>query len=368
MSDSVHMKETRSFCRFPGSYSTLHTHTWTIEDFEERLHEDSKKDLNCLIFIDDRVEKNRLWWITLEPDSVLNSKDHKIKIRSSNIASAKIRKVKTAVSVVDSSGRRHKIGEDFLRKENSRHDDEERVYMKIKFNLKDDDLIVVNDTLVIVCEITLFSDFEEEYREEKDGQILNNDPSSSKTKLVADLAQNRDEFTDINIIVQGKTFPCHRFMLSARSRVFQAMLQTNMRERESGKIKIQDLTSEVVSEMLEFIYTGEIKKNLSGDLLRELLIAADKYQLDLMKNMCEELLSSAVSVENCLKNLSIANLCGAINLKKASIQFILNNSVTVTTSKEWLNCIKNHPELAAEVTQSIAKNRFTPEAKRRRTE
>ena len=368
MSDSVHMEETHSFCKFPGSYSTLHTHTLTIDDFEERLHEDSNKDFNCHFFINGQEKEKSLWWISLEPDSVLNSKDHKIKIWSSNIASAKIRKVKTAVSVVDSSGRRHKIGEDFLRKENSRHDDEERVYMKIKFNLKDDDLIVVNDTLVIVCEITLFSDFEEEYREEKDGQILNNDPSSSKKKLVADLAQNRDEFTDINIIVQGKTFPCHRFMLSARSRVFQAMLQTNMRERESGKIKIQDLTSEVVSEMLEFIYTGEIKKNLSGDLLRELLIAADKYQLDLMKNMCEELLSSAVSVENCLKNLSIANLCGAINLKKASIQFILNNSVTVTTSKEWLNCIKNHPELAAEVTQSIAKNRFTPEAKRRRTE
>ena len=157
-------------------------------------------------------------------------------------------------------------------------------------------------------------------------------------------------------------------MLAARSPVFHAMLQTNMREKESGKIEIQDLTSEVVSEMLEFIYTGEIKENLSEDLLRELLIAADKYQLDLLKKICEEMLSSAVTVENCLKNLSMANLCGAENLKKASIQFILNNSVAVTTSNEWLSCIKNHPELAAEVTQSIAKNSFNPEAKRRRTE
>ena len=158
------------------------------------------------------------------------------------------------------------------------------------------------------------------------------------------------------------------FMLAARSRVFQAMLRTNMREKESGRIDIQDLTHEVVSEMLEFIYTGEINKNLSEDFLRELFIAADKYQLDLLKNMCEHLLSSAVAVKNCLKNLSFTNLYVTKTLKKSSLEFIMRNTVAVTTSREWLDCIKPQPELAAEVTQAIAKNCYNPGAKRRKTE
>ena len=359
MTDPVHKKESRSSCRFLRSESVFHTYTWIIEDFEKRR--DEKNGLKSSIRFKSQNGKDTLWFIALdyEPDP----RDHTIIVMPIINASAKIRKVKTVVSVVDTSGSRsrQKIGEE--KKQINEKPIDRAVF---RFPLKHEDLIVVNDTLVIECEITLYSDYEEESTDEEEEKSLEKYQDSSKTKLMADLAQNRDQFTDIMIMVQGKIFPCHMFMLAARSRVFQAMFQSNMREKESGKIEIQDLTHEVVSEMLQFIYTGAVNKNLSEDFVRELFIAADKYQLDLLKNMCEEMLSSVVSIKSCLKNLSLAKLYMTKTLKKSSLEFIMKNTVAVTTSKEWLDCIKDQPELAAEVTQAIAKNCYNPEAKRRR--
>ena len=54
-----------------------------------------------------------------------------------------------------------------------------------------------------------------------------------------------------------QTFDCHEFVLSARSPVFRAMFQHDMAEKQSKVVEIQTLHSDVVAEMLQYIYTGK---------------------------------------------------------------------------------------------------------------
>jgi hypothetical protein len=65
--------------------------------------------------------------------------------------------------------------------------------------------------------------------------------------------------------------------------VFLAMFTAQMNERAEGRVVIPDADSQVLGQMLEWMYTGK-----TGDLAdpvvdRGLLFVADKYQLDEFK-------------------------------------------------------------------------------------
>ena len=90
---------------------------------------------------------------------------------------------------------------------------------------------------------------------------------------------------DVTLTSGEKVFYCHKGILSARSPVFKAMFQSNMKENELGTVEIEDIQQEAFSEFLNYIYTGSI--SLSFDKYgKELLALADKYQVDELKRAC----------------------------------------------------------------------------------
>ena len=101
-------------------------------------------------------------------------------------------------------------------------------------------------------------------------------------------------------------FDCHQFMLSARSPVFRAMFQADMTEKKSRKVDVKDLHPDVVAEMLTFIYTGNTP-NLNR-LAGELLAAAEQYQLELLKNICEERLCNSLEIGNSVSHLVLGDM------------------------------------------------------------
>ena len=113
--------------------------------------------------------------------------------------------------------------------------------------------------------------------------------------------------SDVEIICGERTFDCHQMILSVRSPVFRAMFQNDMAEKRTNRVEIQDLSEEVVAQMLRFIYTGSSNLDVNNpDINYELLEAAEKYQLELLKKICANKLKSTLTVENCIQNLIFA--------------------------------------------------------------
>ena len=79
--------------------------------------------------------------------------------------------------------------------------------------------------------------------------------------------------------------------------MFAAMFVADLSEKRTNTLLIEDIDADVFVEMLRFIYTDEVKniKNLAA----KLLVAADKYMLDLLKLKCEKVLAENITVENC---------------------------------------------------------------------
>jgi len=76
----------------------------------------------------------------------------------------------------------------------------------------------------------------------------------------------------------GKSFPCHKVILCARSSVFKRMLAGGWDEAKEGEATVEDVEPEVLGMVLEFIYSGEVTA-MEGRA-KELLYAADKYGLE----------------------------------------------------------------------------------------
>lgn len=84
---------------------------------------------------------------------------------------------------------------------------------------------------------------------------------------------------------KNHSFLAHRAILAARSTHFSNMLHSGMIESRSGKVEITDTDVAVFKQFLHFLYTGSVVEPFTD--FEELLIIADKYQIDSLINLCE---------------------------------------------------------------------------------
>jgi len=174
-------------------------------------------------------------------------------------------------------------------------------------------------------------------------------------KLSNDLCQllAEKELSDIEIHCDEKVFPSHQVVLAARSPVFKAMIQAEMKEKQDKKIVIEDTDPSTVAEMLNFIYTGDISPDGMEEMTKDLLRVADKYQLDDLKEMCEEKLVSNISVENSIEGLVLGDSHNASKLKKIALNLVAKNMKKIVDTDVYKDLLAQRPALTLEITKVI---------------
>jgi len=190
---------------------------------------------------------------------------------------------------------------------------ERKLYVERKCHFIED--AVEGDSLELVCEIEIIEAFMP-----MSSMIHHKQFFKDMDHLYLDQTNNYD----VTLTCGEKVFYCHKGILSARSPVFKAMFQSNMKENELGTVEIEDIQQEAFSEFLNYIYTGSI--SLSFDKYgKELLAVADKYQVDKLKRACEKELISKLDAENCSEMIVMAECNKAEKLKKAAFELFNKN-------------------------------------------
>ena len=135
-------------------------------------------------------------------------------------------------------------------------------------------------------------------------------------------------FTDLEIAVGCNTIRAHKIVLASRSPVFEAMFQADgFTENRSNVIKIDDLSATTVYEMIRFVYTDQVED--METMAKDLLVAADKYLIDLFKSKCEDFLVQTLTIVNCSEMFLFADKNSAERLKEAAKEFILFHAAEV---------------------------------------
>lgn len=158
------------------------------------------------------------------------------------------------------------------------------------------------------------------------------------------------EFSDLEIECDWKDFHCHQSVLAARSPVLKAMIQDGkekpIKAKQVLKIDVDDVDREVFAEMLTFIYTGDLnKEKVLTEKASELLEAADKYQLDFLKDVWEEKLCSILTADNSVEFLVLGDLFQAPKLKKMALRLVSRNKSKIEDSNVYKNLFSKRQDL-----------------------
>jgi len=206
-----------------------------------------------------------------------------------------------------------------------------------------------NDTLTLILEITIFGESKKSIELVEYRTMSNALSSNYHLKQLAedfDSLLNLKQQTDVTIKCGEKLFDCHQNILVSRSQVFKMMFESNMKEKITGSVEVEDMDPDVFEDLLKYIYSGE-SPNI--DLhLEELFAAADQYQLEKLKELCELKLCLKLEVSNCIDLLILGDLHHATNLKTSALKFVSKN-ITQIDSSEWEPKLVAYPTLMAQV-------------------
>lgn len=219
-----------------------------------------------------------------------------------------------------------------------------------------------DDFLVIKCNITVIKE-SEVYETMGHSEI--EVPPSDIMEHLAKLLDTKEE-ADVTFSVGGETFQAHKILLAMRSPVFKAELFGPMKEKRMQCLTIKDMQPAVFKALLHFIYTDSLPDldDLEGDdkceMIRHLLVAADKYAMDRLKIMCQNILGKSLDVENVATTLALADQHNCDKLKDICIEFIASSDKMddVVATKGYANLKRSCPSVLIDALEKRSRPRI----------
>ena len=151
------------------------------------------------------------------------------------------------------------------------------------------------------------------------------------------LQRGQNYLCDITLVANGgKEFKAHRNVLSAASPFFEKLLQSEMKEKEEGVIRFEDISELILADILEFIYTGSVEINETN--ATDLIIAAEYLLIEGLKTKSGRYLEQQqMTSSNCISTLNFAEKYRCEELVINSTKFMLENFASVAESEEFLS-------------------------------
>ena len=96
------------------------------------------------------------------------------------------------------------------------------------------------------------------------------------------------DFSDVVLVVEGRSFHVHKAILAKWSPVFKAMLTSDFKERSTNQITLPKKKACDVLELLQVLYPPE--KPIDSQNVGTILSLAHEYQMACITNHCEKFL------------------------------------------------------------------------------
>ncbi|GBM11968.1 TD and POZ domain-containing protein 5 [Araneus ventricosus] len=154
-------------------------------------------------------------------------------------------------------------------------------------------------------------------------------------------------FCDVKLKTKTKEFPAHKIILGGSSPVFNRMFSNEMKEKDGDCVDIQDLNDVTVSGMLYYMYTAHVK-DLTWESASHLYVAADKYDIQSLRNICSSYLKDNLSPSNVCEVLLLSDSHVDGDLKSVAQDYLLKHIKDIVKSNEWKGLRETNAKLAAE--------------------
>ena len=152
--------------------------------------------------------------------------------------------------------------------------------------------------------------------------------------------------SDVTFVVKNEKVGAHSAIVVSASPVICAMLKIDkFKEGRTKVVEIDDIDPAVFREMLRYLYTGRAPKFDESEMSESLFLAADKYKIEALRDICERSLISKLNSQTIVHHLVLAHLHSAPHLLEASLKFLVAHKTEVWTHSEWKDLMKTYPDL-----------------------
>ncbi|XP_022941197.1 BTB/POZ domain-containing protein At1g55760-like [Cucurbita moschata] len=159
--------------------------------------------------------------------------------------------------------------------------------------------------------------------------------------------------TDIIINASDGSVGAHRAILASRSPVFHSMFSHDLKEKELSTVNIPDMSFEACQAFLNYMY-GNIQHEEFLSHRLALLHAADKYDMDDLKETCHDSLLEDIDAKNVLERLQNASLYQLPKLKTCCMQYLVKFGKILDIQDEFNVFLQNADrDLIAEIFYEI---------------
>ena len=150
------------------------------------------------------------------------------------------------------------------------------------------------------------------------------------------MQRRQDYLCDITLVAkEGKEFKAHRNVLSAVSPFFAKLFQSEMKEKEEGIIRFEEISASILEDVLEFIYTGHVMI-FNERNAKDLIVAADFLLLICLKTFAGRFLEQRLSNSNCISTFYFAEKYQCEELVAKTRKFVHENFASVAELDEFL--------------------------------
>ncbi|KAI5355198.1 hypothetical protein L3X38_008093 [Prunus dulcis] len=144
--------------------------------------------------------------------------------------------------------------------------------------------------------------------------------------------------------------PAHKGVLMNRSPVLKAMLENEMEESLSGTIKIGDVSYDTLRAFVNYLYTAEVC--LDQQLACDLLVMAEKYQVQHLKDLCQKFLVANLNWDNAFTIYTFAHHHDAKQIIDAALALITNKMDELSARKDYEELKEREPRLIFEIYEA----------------
>lgn len=127
--------------------------------------------------------------------------------------------------------------------------------------------------------------------------------------------------SDVELIFGDDSYPAHKILLASKSPIFKELFDSN----KSSRIEMTDIDASAVIEMLHFIYRGQILHQDTENVKR-LLIAAEKFAITDLLQICESILCKNLTPENVIELLNFSESHRTEKLTSQALELLIKSS------------------------------------------
>ena len=154
-----------------------------------------------------------------------------------------------------------------------------------------------------------------------------------------DIQRRNEHFCDVILEVDSgdgqARLKAHRIVLCAASPFFYNALNSDMKEKKEGVIRLHETSKAVMEEVLEFVYTGRV--DVTQHNAFDLLEMADFLVIPSLKALSSKFISQTLSLSNCLGAYYSAERYHCPELQKEARDFASANFMILTESEDFLS-------------------------------